>query len=348
METETKKALVCGAGGFIGSHMVRKLKLEGYWVRGADVKEPDFSGTEADEFLTGDLTDQAFCKDVTNIEFDEIYQFAADMGGAGYIFTGEHDADVMNNSATINLNILRNVKDYKPKIFFSSSACMYPEHNQLDPNTPDCREDTAYPANPDSEYGWEKLFSERLYLSYHRNYNVPVRIARYHNIFGPEGTWTGGREKAPAAICRKVAELPQEGGTIEVWGDGLQTRSFLFVDECVEATYRLVQSDFTGPVNIGSEEMVSINGLVDIAAKAADKKVEKNHIEGPLGVRGRNSNNDLIKEKLDWNYTMTLEEGIKKTYDWINENQMGNKPVVEEVVEPKLNPFSRFMKWMDQ
>ena len=348
METETKKALVCGAGGFIGSHMVKKLKLEGYWVRGADVKEPDFSGTEADEFLTGDLTDQSFCKDVTNIEFDEIYQFAADMGGAGYIFTGEHDADVMNNSATINLNILRNVKDYKPKIFFSSSACMYPEHNQLDPNTPDCREDTAYPANPDSEYGWEKLFSERLYLSYHRNYDVPVRIARYHNIFGPEGTWTGGREKAPAAICRKVAELPQEGGTIEVWGDGLQTRSFLFVDECVEATYRLVQSDFTGPVNIGSEEMVSINGLVDIAAKAADKKVEKKHIEGPLGVRGRNSNNDLIKEKLDWNYTMTLEEGIKKTYDWINENQMGNKPVVEEVVEPNLNPFSRFMKWMDQ
>ena len=345
METETKKALVCGAGGFIGSHMVKKLKLEGYWVRGADVKEPDFSGTEADEFLTGDLTDQAFCDDVTNIEFDEIYQFAADMGGAGYIFTGEHDADVMNNSVSINLNILRNVKDYKPKIFFSSSACMYPEHNQLDPNTPDCREDTAYPANPDSEYGWEKLFSERLYLSYHRNYDVPVRIARYHNIFGPEGTWTGGREKAPAAICRKVAELPQEGGTIEVWGDGLQTRSFLFVDECVEATYRLVQSDFTGPVNIGSEEMVSINGLVDIAAKAADKKVEKNHIEGPLGVRGRNSNNDLIKEKLDWNYTMTLEEGIKKTYDWINENQLGNKPEVEE---PKLNPFSRFMKWMDQ
>ena len=348
METETKKALVCGAGGFIGSHMVKKLKLEGYWVRGADVKEPDFSGTEADEFLTGDLTDQSFCKDVTNIEFDEIYQFAADMGGAGYIFTGEHDADVMNNSATINLNILRNIKDYKPKIFFSSSACMYPEHNQLDPNTPDCREETAYPANPDSEYGWEKLFSERLYLSYSRNYGIPVRIARYHNIFGPEGTWNGGREKAPAAICRKVAELPKDGGTIEVWGDGLQTRSFLFVDECVEATYRLVQSDFTGPVNIGSEEMVSINGLVDIAAKAADKKVEKKHIEGPLGVRGRNSNNDLIKEKLDWNYTMTLEEGIKKTYDWINENQMGNKPVVEEVVEPKLNPFSRFMKWMDQ
>jgi len=343
METETKKALVCGAGGFIGSHMVKKLKLEGYWVRGADVKEPDFSGTEADEFLTGDLTDQAFCDDVTNIEFDEIYQFAADMGGAGYIFTGEHDADVMNNSATINLNILRNIKDYKPKIFFSSSACMYPEHNQLDPNTPDCREDTAYPANPDSEYGWEKLFSERLYLSYHRNYDVPVRIARYHNIFGPEGTWTGGREKAPAAICRKVAELPQEGGTIEVWGDGLQTRSFLFVDECVEATYRLVQSDFTGPVNIGSEEMVSINQLVDIAAKVADKEVEKNHIDGPLGVRGRNSNNDLIREKLDWDYTMTLEEGIKKTYDWINEEQLGNKKV-----EQNVSIFSRFLEWMDK
>ena len=343
METETKKALVCGAGGFIGSHMVKKLKSEGYWVRGADKKYPEFSMSEADEFLRGDLTGQTFCDMVCNIEFDEIYQFAADMGGAGYIFTGEHDADVMNNSATINLNILRNVKDYKPKIFFSSSACMYPEHNQLDPNTPDCREDTAYPANPDSEYGWEKLFSERLYLSYHRNYDVPVRIARYHNIFGPEGTWTGGREKAPAAICRKVAELPKGGGSIEVWGDGLQTRSFLFVDECVEATYRLVQSDFTGPVNIGSEEMVSINELVDIAAKVAGKDVEKNHIDGPLGVRGRNSNNDLIREKLDWDYTMTLEEGIKKTYDWINEEQLGNKKV-----EQNVSKFSRFLEWMDK
>ena len=343
METETKKALVCGAGGFIGSHMVKKLKSEGYWVRGADKKYPEFSMSEADEFLRGDLTGQTFCDMVCNIEFDEIYQFAADMGGAGYIFTGEHDADVMNNSATINLNILRNVKDYKPKIFFSSSACMYPEHNQLDPNTPDCREDTAYPANPDSEYGWEKLFSERLYLSYHRNYDVPVRIARYHNIFGPEGTWTGGREKAPAAICRKVAELPKGGGSIEVWGDGLQTRSFLFVDECVEATYRLVQSDFTGPVNIGSEEMVSINELVDIAAKVAGKDVEKNHIDGPLGVRGRNSNNDLIREKLDWDYTMTLEEGIKKTYDWINEEQLGNIKV-----EQNVSIFSRFLEWMDR
>ena len=313
----TKKALVCGAGGFIGSHMVKKLKSEGYWVRGADVKYPDFSMSEADEFMRGDLTDQVFCDEVTNIQFDEIYQFAADMGGAGYIFTGEHDADVMNNSATINLNILRNIKDYKPKIFFSSSACMYPEHNQLDPDTPDCREDTAYPANPDSEYGWEKLFSERLYLAYHRNYGVAVRIARYHNIFGPEGTWDGGKEKAPAAMCRKVAKLPNEGGTIDVWGDGEQTRSFLFVDECVEATYRLVQSDFTGPVNIGSEEMVSINELVDITAKVSGKQVEKNHIEGPLGVRGRNSNNDLIREKLGWDYSQPLEEGIRRTYKWI-------------------------------
>ena len=320
-----KAALVCGAGGFIGSHMVKRLKKEGYWVRGADVKYPDFSISEADEFMVGDLTDQTFAEEVTNKLFEEIYQFAADMGGAGYIFTGEHDADVMNNSATINLNILRNVKENHlevgraPKIFFSSSACMYPEHNQLNPDTPDCREESAYPANPDSEYGWEKLFSERLYLAYSRNYNIPVRIARYHNIYGPEGTWNGGKEKAPAAICRKVAELPNEGGTIEVWGDGLQTRSFLLVDECVEATYRLVQSDFSGPVNIGSEEMVSINELVDIAAKVSGKKVNKKHIEGPLGVRGRNSNNDLIREKLNWDYTLTLEEGIRRTYNWIND-----------------------------
>jgi len=383
MREYKKTALVLGAGGFIGSHMVKRLRKEGYWVRGVDLKYPEFSKTEANEFVCGDLRDVEIVRRVIRFggytgnyyaqivdkflePFDEIYQFAADMGGAGFIFTGENDADIMHNSVSINLNVLEEQRklnetfdgvkkgwteanrpklEWKTKIFYSGSACMYPEHNQLDPNNPDCSEESAYPADPDSEYGWEKLFSERLYLAYSRNHNIPVRIARYHNIFGPEGTWTGGKEKAPAAICRKVAELPQEGGTIEVWGDGLQTRSFLFVDECVEATYRLVQSDFTGPVNIGSEEMVSINGLVDIAAKVADKKVEKNHIEGPLGVRGRNSNNDLIKEKLDWNYTMTLEEGIKKTYDWINENQLGNKPVVEE---PKLNPFSRFMKWMDQ
>ena len=316
----TKKALVCGAGGFIGSHMVKKLKSEGYWVRGADVKYPDFSMSEADEFMRGDLTDQVFCDEVTNIQFDEIYQFAADMGGAGYIFTGDHDADVMNNSATINLNILRNIKDYKPKIFFSSSACMYPEHNQLDPDNPDCREESAYPANPDSEYGWEKLFSERLYFAYHRNYGIPVRVTRYHNIFGPEGTWEGGREKAPAAICRKVAYLPEEGGEIEVWGDGKQTRSFLYIDECIEASYRLMQSNFIGPVNIGSEEMVTINQLVDIAAKVSGKKVEKNHkLDAPLGVRGRNSNNDVVRRELGWDYSQSLEEGIRKTYNWIEE-----------------------------
>jgi len=319
MVKNVKKALVCGAGGFIGSHMVKRLKSEGYWVRGADLKYPMFSETAADEFFQGDLTDQAFCNVVTNVEFDEIYQFAADMGGAGYIFTGDNDADVMNNSATINLNILRRIKDYKPKIFFSSSACMYPEYNQLDPDNPDCREESAYPAEPDSEYGWEKLFSERLYFAYNRNYGVPVRVARYHNIFGPEGTWEGGKEKAPAAMCRKVAVLSDVGGAIEVWGDGEQTRSFLYIDECIEATRRLMDSDFMGPVNIGSEQMVTINELVDTAAKIAGKKVDKNHIPGPLGVRGRNSNNDLIREKLGWDYSQTLEDGIAKTYNWIKE-----------------------------
>ena len=326
MNTDRKTALVCGAGGFIGSHMVKRLKKEGYWVRGVDIKEPEFSYTEADDFVIGNLTVQSIARAVIDRTFDEVYQFAADMGGAGYIFTGDHDADVMDNSATVNLNIIRRIKDWneehnvnKTKIFFSSSACAYPEYIQLDPENPGLKEENAYPAEPDSEYGWEKLFSERLYVAYSRNYGIPVRIARYHNIFGPEGTWNGGREKAPAAICRKVAELPKQGGSIEVWGDGLQTRSFLFVDECVEATYRLVQSDFTGPVNIGSEEMVSINGLVDIAAKVSGKKVEKNHIEGPLGVRGRNSNNDLIREKLGWDYSMTLEEGILKTYNWIDD-----------------------------
>ena len=332
MSQYKKTALVLGAGGFIGSHMVKRLKSEGYWVRGVDLKRPEFSKTESDEFIQGDLTDQTFCNIVTNIEFDEIYQFAADMGGAGYIFTGDNDADVMNNSALINLNILRNIKDYKPKIFFSSSACMYPEHNQLDPDNPNCHEDSAYPANPDSEYGWEKLFSERLYFAYNRNYGIPVRIARYHNIFGPEGTWKGGREKAPAAICRKVAELPEEGGIIDVWGDGKQTRSFLYIDECIEATRRLMESDFIGPVNIGSEEMVTINQLVDTAAKVAGKKVEKNHIPGPLGVRGRNSNNDLIREKLNWDYSQTLEEGIAKTYEWIHNQINKNNSIIHHSV----------------
>ena len=342
MSEYKKTALVLGAGGFIGSHMVKRLRAEGYWVRGVDVKRPEFSETEANEFIVTNLTcyDQVrqcmkfkgylgnFYNEIPYkmVEpFDEVYQFAADMGGAGYIFTGEHDAEVMQNSASINLNVLRVAEEMGrgsekyPKIFYSSSACMYPEHNQLDPDNPDCREESAYPANPDSEYGWEKLFSERLYLTYNRNYGIPVRIARYHNIFGPEGTWQGGREKAPAAICRKVAYLPEQGGAIEVWGDGLQTRSFLFIDECIEATRRLMDSDFMGPVNIGSEEMVTINELVETAARVAGKEVQKIHIDGPLGVRGRNSNNDLIREKLGWDYEQTLEEGIRKTYNWIKE-----------------------------
>jgi len=346
MSEYKKTALVLGAGGFIGSHMVKKLRSEGYWVRGVDLKRPEFSETEAHEFVQGDLRDLNTVRRCIRFAgyrgnyyhsildkfiepFDEIYQFAADMGGAGFVFTGENDANIMHNSVQINLNVLeaqKQLNDLKKvnqtKIFYSGSACMYPEHNQLDPDNPDCREESAYPANPDSEYGWEKLFSERLYFAYHRNYGIPVRVARYHNIFGPEGTWQGGREKAPAAICRKVAELPEEGGTVEVWGDGLQTRSFLFVDECVEATRRLMDSDFIGPVNIGSEEMVTINQLVDTAARVAGKIVEKKHkLDAPLGVRGRNSNNDLIREKLGWDYSQTLEEGIRKTYHWI-ESQM--------------------------
>ena len=342
MSEYKKTALVLGAGGFIGSHMVKRLRSEGYWVRGVDLKRPEFSETEANEFVTGDLRDVDFVRRVIrfkgdqgnfynsvpdryHLPFDEIYQFAADMGGAGFVFTGENDADIMHNSVTINLNVLEEQRKFnetvgnKTKIFYSGSACMYPEHNQLDPDNPDCREESAYPANPDSEYGWEKLFSERLYLAYNRNHGIPVRIARYHNIFGPEGTWQGGREKAPAAICRKVAYLPEEGGAIEVWGDGLQTRSFLFIDECIEATRRLMDSDFMGPVNIGSEEMVTINQLVDIAAEVSDKIVNKIHIDGPLGVRGRNSNNDLIREKLGWDYSQSLEEGIRITYNWILE-----------------------------
>jgi len=347
MSDYKKTALVLGAGGFIGSHMVKRLRSEGYWVRGVDLKYPEHSLSEANEFVLGDLTDQIFVDRVVQYKgphnnfhkfipskyietFDEVYQFAADMGGAGYIFTGDHDADVMNNSASINLNVLRSVKNLndfvntnKTKIFYSSSACIYPEYAQMDPNNPGLKESDAYPAEPDSEYGWEKLFSERLFFAYHRNYGIPVRVARYHNIFGPEGTWRGGKEKSPAAICRKVAELPEEGGSIEVWGDGLQTRSFLYIDECIEATRRLMESDFMGPVNIGSEEMVTINELVDVAAKVAGKTVTKNHIDGPLGVRGRNSNNDLIREKLEWNYSMTLEEGISKTYNWIKEQMNG-------------------------
>ncbi len=314
-----KKAIVCGAGGFIGGHLVKRLKAEGYWVRAVDIKKHEYVKSPADEFLRGDLRDPRFCAKVFAKPVDRVYQLAADMGGAGFIFTGEHDADIMHNSATINLNVLECLKkNKKTTIFYSSSACIYPERNQMDPLKPVCREDSAYPAAPDSEYGWEKIFSERLYAAYARNYGLTVRIARFHNIFGPEGTWTGGREKAPAAMCRKVAEAA-DGGSVEVWGDGEQTRSFLYIDECLEGVERLMKSDFQGPVNIGSEEMVSINQLVAIASAVTGKKVSIKHIPGPLGVRGRNSDNALIKAKLGWAPSLPLAQGIAKTYHWIVE-----------------------------
>ena len=314
-----KKVLICGAGGFIGSHLVKRLKEKGYWIRGVDLKYPEFSKTGADDFIIGDLRDPRICIHAVDQAFDEVYQLAADMGGAGYVFTGHNDADIMHNSVLINLNILdacykRNVY----KIFYSSSACIYPKYNQDNPNNPKTSEKSAYPAYPDSEYGWEKLFSERLYLSFHRNYHMNVRIARFHNIFGPEGTWEGGREKAPAVFCGKIAEA-QEGGEIEMWGDGEQTRSFLYIDECLEGVDRLVKSEFTGPVNIGSEEMVTINELAEIIMHVAGKKLTIKHIKGPLGVRGRNSDNRLIKEKLGWEPKYSLKEGLKKTYLWIQE-----------------------------
>lgn len=316
-----KKALVLGAGGFIGGHLVTRLKKDGYWVRGVDIKNHEYKQTDADEFFVLDLrspenVSKSLCIS-ENETFDEIYQLAADMGGAGYIFTGEHDADVMHNSAIINLNVAHEAVKYEkmPKIFYSSSACMYPAYNQLDPNNPKCSEDSAYPAEPDSEYGWEKLFSERVYLSYNRNYGLPVRVARFHNIFGPYGSWNNGKEKAPAAICRKVAF--SENGEIEIWGDGKQTRSFLYVDECVEAVLRFMASDFTGPMNIGSEEMVSINELATRVMNIANKPLTIKNIPGPEGVRGRNSDNDLMREKLGWAPSQSLNEGLSKTYAWI-------------------------------
>jgi len=323
-----KKALVCGAGGFIGSHMVKRLKEEGFWVRGVDLKYPEFSETYADEFVIGNLTDPTVVAEVLNEFFDEVYQFAADMGGAGYIFTGENDANVMHNSALINLNIAhQSVKMRVGTVFYSSSACMYPEHNQLDPLKPNCTEDSAYPANPDSEYGWEKLFSERLYLAFHRNHKLNVRIARFHNIFGPEGTWAGGKEKAPAAMCRKVIQAT-EGDAIEVWGNGFQTRSFLFIDECIEGVRRLVNSDFMGPVNIGSEEMISINNfakmVIDISGKGlaidnidGEDFVKKYGHECPVGVMGRCSDNDLYFSKIGWKPSQPLLVGMKETFKWI-------------------------------
>jgi nucleoside-diphosphate-sugar epimerase len=315
-----KKVLVCGAGGFIGGHLVKKLKKEGAWVRGVDIKEHEFSASEADEFIVGDLTDQEVVREVLDQKFDEIYQLAADMGGAGYIFTGENDANVMHNSATINLNVLHQAcKQGVGKIFYSSSACIYPAYNQADPDNPKCAEDSAYPAEPDSDYGWEKLFSERLYLAFGRNHGLSVRIARFHNIFGPEGTWTGGKEKAPAAICRKVAEAP-DGTAIEVWGDGKQTRSFLYIDECLEGVARLMASDFTGPVNIGSEEMVTLNQLASIVISLSGKNIGIQNILVPhTGVRGRNSDNKLIQSKLGWAPSQPLAKGLTKTYEWIRQ-----------------------------
>lgn len=312
-----KTALVLGAGGFIGGHLVKRLKREGFWVRGVDLKLPEYAETEADDFVMADLREQSVVRAVIDRRFDEVYQLAADMGGAGYIFTGEHDADIMHNSATINLNVAdachrRTVK----RLFYSSSACMYPAYNQEDPDNPNCAEDSAYPAAPDSEYGWEKLFSERLFLAYNRNHGLECRVARYHNIFGPEGTWDGGKEKAPAAMCRKVAQA-SNGGTIDIWGDGLQTRSFLYVDECLEGSTRLLRSSFEGPVNIGSDEMVTINQLAGLVADIAGKTINLNHIPGPLGVRGRNSDNKMIAERLGWSPSQPLVKGLERTYEWI-------------------------------
>jgi GDP-D-mannose 3',5'-epimerase len=324
-----KKVLVCGAGGFIGGHLVKKLKKEGAWVRGVDIKMHEYATSSADEFILGDLTDQQTVKEVLDMPFDEVYQLAADMGGAGYIFTGENDANVMHNSATINLNVIHQAnRAGAKKIFYSSSACVYPSFNQEDPDNPLCAEDSAYPALPDSDYGWEKLFSERLFLAFSRNYNMNVRIARFHNIFGPEGTWNGGKEKAPAAICRKIAEAA-DGGFIEVWGDGKQTRSFLYIDECLQGVQKLMESDFTGPVNIGSEEMVSLNQLGEMVMKIANKPLAiKNIPVSHIGVRGRNSDNKLIAEKLGWQPSRPLAEGLTKTYQWISEQVMADVSVV--------------------
>ena len=313
-----KKALVCGGGGFIGGHLINRLKKEGYFVRGADLKENEYGNNKADEFIIGDLTDPRVAVEVVK-GMNEVYQLAADMGGAGYIFTGDHDAAVMHNSALCNLNVLDAAeKAGVQKIFYSSSACMYPEYNQLDPDNPKCNEDSAYPAAPDSEYGWEKLFSERLYFAYQRNTKIKVKVARFHNIFGPQGTWTGGKEKAPAALCRKVAET-EDGSFIEVWGDGKQTRSFLFIDECVEAVRRLMDSDFSGPVNIGSEEMISINDFAKMVIDISGKNISIKNIPGPTGVRGRNSDNKLIREKLGWEPSLPLRRGMEITYKWINQ-----------------------------
>jgi len=313
-----KCALVCGAGGFIGSHLVKRLKAEAYWVRGVDIKGPEFSGSAADSFVVGDLRDVDTWQAVLDRRFDEAYQLAADMGGAGYVFSGDNDAHIMHNSAMINLHMAElGVKNKVRKIFYSSSACIYPEYNQGDSHNPRCSESSAYPAAPDSEYGWEKLFSERLYYAFQRNHGLDVRVARLHNVFGPEGTWTGGREKAPAALCRKIAEQ-SNGGEIEIWGDGDQTRSFLYIDECVEAIRRLMQCEHScGPVNIGSEEMITINQMAAMIMDIAGKRMRIKHIKGPTGVRGRRSDNALIRKELGWSPSYSLKAGLSLTYPWI-------------------------------
>jgi len=326
------KALVLGAGGFIGNHLCNYLISKDFEVVGADLKYPEFSETKCIKFHKGDLRDKAFAEKVIldpDFQFKFIFQLAADMGGAGFIFTGDNDADIMSNSLSINLNVLNTVLKLKevnqnPKIFYSSSACIYPEELQLDANDVSLKEESAYPANPDSEYGWEKLMSERLYSAYQKDYELDIRIARFHNIYGPYGTWDGGREKAPAAMCRKVAEV-ENGGTIEIWGDGNQTRSFLFIDDCLEAVYRLMESSYKEPINIGSEEMVSINKLVEIVCEVANKDIRISHIDGPLGVRGRNSNNDKVRKELNWDYQFSLKEGINTTYEWINQQVLSSE-----------------------
>ena len=323
-----KTALVLGAGGFIGGHMVKRLKSEGYWVRGVDKKLHEHEYSHADDFQLADLTSQSEVKNVIDQQFDEVYQLAADMGGAGYINTNLYDADVMHNSATINLNVLHRCKEMQiKKVFFSSSACVYNEELQSTNVNPDCRESSAYPAHPDSEYGWEKLFSERLFHAYNRQHGMQNKVARFHNIFGPYGTWDGGKEKFPAAVCRKIAKA-NDGDEIEIWGDGEQTRSFLYIDDCIEGVRHLMNSEtFHGPVNIGADQMISINDTVDLVAQIAGKTIRKKHIDGPTGVRGRNSNNELIEEKLNWRPSQNLKEGLKETYRWINFQVENGEPI---------------------